>query len=102
MMAGDVAGREQELDSIHAFLDRPVEGPAGLVLEGEAGIGKSTVWRVVQARATPRAALAVFSRPGGGGQSVGVDGAGGLLVGRHHRRVPRLVSAARQPPRRAV
>jgi len=44
-MAGDVVGREQELGSIRAFLDRPPEGPAAILLEGEAGIGKSTLWR---------------------------------------------------------
>jgi DNA-binding CsgD family transcriptional regulator len=43
-MTGEVLGRERELESVSAFLDRPVEGLAGLVLEGEAGIGKSTLW----------------------------------------------------------
>jgi hypothetical protein len=43
-MAFDVVGREAELASIHAFLDRPAGGLAALVLEGEAGIGKSTLW----------------------------------------------------------
>src|SRR3954449_10610376 len=62
MMAGDIAGREQELDSIHGFLDRPVEGPAGLVLEGQAGIGKSTVWLAAVAGATARGFLVLSSR----------------------------------------
>jgi predicted ATPase len=43
-MTDKVLGRERELGLIHAFLDRAGEGPAGLVLEGEAGIGKSTLW----------------------------------------------------------
>ena len=43
-MTGEVLGRERELESVYAFLERPVEGLAGLVLEGEAGIGKSTLW----------------------------------------------------------
>ena len=43
-MAADVVGREQELGALHAFLERPLEGPAAFVLEGEAGIGKSTLW----------------------------------------------------------
>jgi DNA-binding CsgD family transcriptional regulator len=63
MMAGDIAGREQELDSIHAFLDGPVEGPAGLVIEGEAGIGKSTVWLAAVAGARERGFLVLSSRP---------------------------------------
>ena len=43
-MAADIVGREVELASIHAFLERPAQGPVALVLEGEAGIGKSTLW----------------------------------------------------------
>src|SRR5439155_22104206 len=50
-------------DSIHAFLDRPVEGPAGLVLEGQAGIGKSTVWLAAVAGARERGFLVLSSRP---------------------------------------
>jgi len=40
-MTEKVVGRESELASIHAFLDRPTERAAGLVLEGSPGIGKS-------------------------------------------------------------
>ncbi len=43
-MTGRILGRESELGSIRAFLDGPVKGPVGLVLEGEPGIGKSTLW----------------------------------------------------------
>jgi DNA-binding CsgD family transcriptional regulator len=42
-MAPTVIGREAELVAIDAFLDGVPEGPAGLVLAGEAGIGKTTV-----------------------------------------------------------
>ena len=38
-----VVGTEQELERVRSFLS---EGGGALVLEGEAGIGKSTVWRV--------------------------------------------------------
>src|SRR6266540_3467174 len=62
-MTGEVVGREQELGSIRAFLDRPVEGPAGLMLEGEAGIGKSTVWLAAVAGARERGFLVLSSRP---------------------------------------
>ena len=41
----DVLGRDDEVSSLQAFLDRPGDGGmAGIVLEGEAGIGKSTLW----------------------------------------------------------
>lgn len=41
---GAVVGRDRELDEIAAFLARAETGPSVLLLEGEAGIGKSTVW----------------------------------------------------------
>jgi DNA-binding CsgD family transcriptional regulator len=43
-MTGQILGRESELAAVRAFLDGQAEGPAGLVLEGEPGIGKSTLW----------------------------------------------------------
>jgi predicted ATPase len=43
-MATEIVGREEELSSLRAFLDGARRGPATLVLEGEAGIGKSTLW----------------------------------------------------------
>jgi predicted ATP-dependent serine protease len=42
-MTGEMVGRDEEPSAVHAFLDRPVEGLRALVLEGEAGIGKSTL-----------------------------------------------------------
>lgn len=40
-----IVGRDEELSLVEAFLEAPDELPAALLLEGEAGIGKSTVWR---------------------------------------------------------
>ena len=37
-------GRKAELSSIARFLERVPGGPYALVIEGEAGIGKTTVW----------------------------------------------------------
>jgi DNA-binding CsgD family transcriptional regulator len=44
-MAAAAIGRGDELELIDAFLAESEERPAALVLEGEAGIGKTTVWR---------------------------------------------------------
>jgi DNA-binding CsgD family transcriptional regulator len=38
--------RERELDAISSFLDPDVTGGRALILDGEAGIGKTTLWRV--------------------------------------------------------
>jgi len=43
-MAFEVVGREDELASVAAFVDEARDGPVALVLDGEAGIGKSTLW----------------------------------------------------------
>ena len=43
-MAFEIVSREAELASVHAFIGRSASGPAALVLEREAGIGKSTLW----------------------------------------------------------
>jgi DNA-binding CsgD family transcriptional regulator len=44
-VAGHVIGREAELTIIHRFLDSLPTGPSALLLSGEAGIGKTTVWK---------------------------------------------------------
>jgi len=40
-----ILGRDDELESVRAFTDSLGDGPAVLHLTGEAGIGKSMVWR---------------------------------------------------------
>ena len=53
MTGFEIIGREEELASLDEFIGRAAAAaPAALVLEGEAGIGKSTLWRagVEQAR----------------------------------------------------
>jgi ATP/maltotriose-dependent transcriptional regulator MalT len=44
-VAGSLVGRERELAQVQRFLERTATGPAALVLEGEPGIGKTTLWR---------------------------------------------------------
>jgi DNA-binding CsgD family transcriptional regulator len=58
-----VFGREQEIGLVCAFLDRAGEWPAGFVLEGEAGIGKSTLWLGAVAAAQERGFLVLSARP---------------------------------------
>ena len=43
-MTAEIVGREEELASLRSFLERAEEVPAAFMLEGEAGIGKSTLW----------------------------------------------------------
>jgi DNA-binding CsgD family transcriptional regulator len=53
MLADAVIGREAELGEIRACLAACAEGPAGLALVGEPGIGKTVLWEagVAEARA---------------------------------------------------
>jgi DNA-binding CsgD family transcriptional regulator len=62
-MTVETVGRQAELASLNSFLDRAAEGPMALVLEGEAGIGKSTLWHEGVAIARTRGLRVLMSRP---------------------------------------
>jgi Cdc6-like AAA superfamily ATPase len=38
-------GRSEELTAVEEFLRSVADGPGALVLEGEPGVGKTTLWR---------------------------------------------------------
>lgn len=63
---GAIVGRDAEAMAIEAFLDRAAQGPAALVIEGPAGIGKSTLWAVGVAAARERGLVVLASRPAEG------------------------------------
>ena len=52
-----VRGRDEELAKLARFLDEIPSGAAGLVIEGEAGIGKTTLWRAARDDAEARGYL---------------------------------------------
>jgi DNA-binding CsgD family transcriptional regulator len=56
-------GRELELRVVEQFLERVPVGPVGLVLEGEAGIGKTTLWFEVLRAAEGRSFRVLSARP---------------------------------------
>ena len=59
----EIVSREEELASIHAFIGEVQEGPAVLVLEGDAGIGKSTLWLAGVEQARAEGLIVLSSRP---------------------------------------
>jgi predicted ATPase len=62
--SGDaVIGREREIAVVSAFLDSIPGGSQALLLEGEAGIGKSTVWFEAVRLAEARAYRVLRARP---------------------------------------
>ncbi len=62
-MSDAVIGRDDELESLTTFVDSAADGPAALLIEGEAGIGKTTVWREGVARALDRAQRVLVAKP---------------------------------------
>ncbi len=76
-----VFGRGRELGAVAAFLDGVPSGPSGLVLEGEAGIGKTTVWMAGVAAAAARSYLVLSSRPAESEATLSFAGLGDLLDG---------------------
>jgi DNA-binding CsgD family transcriptional regulator len=58
-----LVGREQELGELARFLDAVPAGPVGLLLEGDAGIGKTTLWREAVLGALDRSYRVLSCRP---------------------------------------
>ena len=87
-MAVDVIGRDEDLRSLYAFLDRPVtaEGPVAIALEGEAGIGKSTLWSAAVEAARGHGLRVLSSRPAESEQGLAHAGLGDLFDGRSRGR----------------
>jgi DNA-binding CsgD family transcriptional regulator len=96
-VTSDVVGRAAELAALDAFLkrERDVDGPIALVLEGEAGIGKSTMWLRGLELARERGLRVLSSRPVEAEQDLAFAGLGDLIEGVMDDVLPAL-----PPPRR--
>ena len=90
-------GRDRELSSLSAFLDRDgsVRGPIAIALEGDAGIGKSTLWRIAVEDARGRGLRVLSSRPAESERGLAHAGLGDLFDGALDEVLPTLT-----PPRR--
>src|SRR5437899_8398177 len=78
-MASEIVGREEELDVLHAVLARAAGGPTAFILEGEAGIGKSTLWLTGVETARERGLRVLSSRPAEAERGLAYAGLGDLL-----------------------
>ncbi len=78
-VANEVVGRGAELAAVEPFLDRAALGLAALVVEGEAGIGKTTVWQAVADAARARGWRLLSSRPARSEQAMTLGGLIDLL-----------------------
>ena len=90
-----IVGREQELASLRDFIARTEQGTAALVLEGEAGIGKSTLWLAGVEHAREQGLRVLSSRPAEAERGLAHAGLGDLFEGVLDDVLPAL-----SPPRR--
>ncbi len=56
-------GRDAELADLGRWLHLLADGPAALVISGEAGIGKSTIWSAATSQGAAQGARVLVSRP---------------------------------------
>jgi DNA-binding CsgD family transcriptional regulator len=77
----EIVGREGELAVLHAFVGEAPERPAALVIEGEAGIGKSTLWLAGVEQARAEGLRVLSSRPAEAERGLAHAGLGDLLDG---------------------
>jgi len=94
MMVG-VVGRDVELASVRGFVEDARGAPAALVLEGEPGIGKSTLWLAGVEHARTRGLRVLSSRPAEAERNLAHVGLGDLLGDVRDDVLPALA-----PPRR--
>jgi DNA-binding CsgD family transcriptional regulator len=99
-MAAAVVGREEELGVLEALLDTraAAHGPTAAALEGEAGIGKSTLWREAIAAARARGLRVLTARAAETERKFAHAGLGDLL----HELLPEALPALTPPQRRAL
>ena len=76
---GSLFGRERELARIHRYLERAETGASALVLEGEAGIGKTTLWQAGVEAALERGRVVLQARPAEAERDLSFSGLGDLL-----------------------
>jgi DNA-binding CsgD family transcriptional regulator len=94
----EVVGRDEELAVVRGFLDEIERLPWAVFLEGEAGIGKTTLWRAGAAAAEALGYLVLSTRPAEAESQVSYAALGDLLGSVIERAVGELPA----PQRRAL
>jgi DNA-binding CsgD family transcriptional regulator len=89
----ELVGREAAVAAAKHWADQLADGPAGLVFEGEAGIGKTAVWSQAIARAAERDNRVLVARPVQAELTLGYAGLGDLLQADAERGIARLPGA---------
>lgn len=97
-MFSEIVGREEELAAVRGLLDDALLGPALLAFEGEAGIGKTVLWRAGVEEARNRGLRALVSQPAEAEQGFGHSGLADLFEPVQEEVLPLLP----EPRRRAL
>src|SRR4051812_14643539 len=74
-----VTGRQSEVEALAAFLTREPHEFACLVLEGEAGIGKTTLWQAGVQLAIDQSSILLSCRPSQAERELPFSALGDLL-----------------------
>lgn len=93
-----IVGRERELRMLDAFLHAAAEAPSALVLHGEAGMGKSTLWAHCVERAEAASTRVLDCRPSASERQLAFAALCDLLAGVTDDVLPALPG----PQRRAL
>ena len=94
-MTPEIVGRETELSLLRTFIEQDEGGPTALLLEGEPGIGKSTLWLAGAEHAAARGLRVLTARPSEAERGLAHAGLGDLFEGVLADVLPSLA-----PPRR--
>src|SRR5919202_5351677 len=94
---GALLGRDVELALLRAFLERrPEDGAAALLLEGEAGIGKTAMWRAATEAARARGFRVLRAHPSEAERTLSFAALADLL-GDAHEVIEQLPAVLRRP-----
>ena len=94
-MTSEIVGRDEERARVAAFVGQVPDAPSALVLEGEAGIGKSTLWLEGLDLARDRGLRVLSSRPAEAERALVHVGLGDLLEDVLDDALPRLAAPRR-------
>ena len=92
-----IVGREVEIAAITEFLEGRAGGARALVLEGEPGIGKTTLWRWAAANAETHGISVLRAQPTEAEQELAFATLGDILAGVHDE-----IGTLPEPQRRAL
>lgn len=97
-MCADIVGRQAELQAVASFLDSLEARPAALLLEGEAGIGKTTLWLAAAEQARRRGFRVLAAAPAAAEAQLSYTSLADLLAGVESP----VVETLPEPQRRAI